>query len=86
MRKVLFLGVIVCAWVATCFAGSMTWVSYEAREFGGGQWEYTYEVANTGLLVDNQPGSVFQSCGDHGRILVECVGPNRLAAGAGLAG
>jgi hypothetical protein len=36
----------------------MTWVSYEAREFGGGQWEYTYEVANTGLLVDNQPAAI----------------------------
>jgi hypothetical protein len=58
MRKVLFLGVIVCAWFTTCFAGSGTWISYEARNFGGGLWEYTYEVANTGLLVDSQPAAI----------------------------
>ncbi len=58
MRQILFLGIIMCAWVTTCFAGSGTWVSYEAREFGGGQWEYTYEVANTGLLVNSQPAAI----------------------------
>jgi hypothetical protein len=27
----------------------MTWVSFETQDLGAGQWEYTYEVANTSL-------------------------------------
>ncbi len=57
MRKLLFC-ILVCVLSLSCFAGSMTWISYEAQEFGGGQWEYTYEVANTGLLVNSQPAAI----------------------------
>jgi hypothetical protein len=58
MRQLLFHGIIVCAWITNCVAGSMTWVSYEAQEFGGGRWEYTYEVANIDLAVEGTPAAI----------------------------
>jgi hypothetical protein len=80
MREILFLGIIVCAWVTTCFAGSRTWISYESREFGDGQWEYTYEVANTGLLANSQPVAIKEFTiwfdpGLYANLVVTTVGP-----------
>jgi len=57
MRNVLFL-CIACVFVTTCFAESMTRISYEAEEFNDGRWEYTYEVSNFSLSIDSQPAPI----------------------------
>jgi hypothetical protein len=36
----------------------MTWVSFETQDLGAGQWEYTYEVANTSLAENGTPVAV----------------------------
>jgi len=56
--RALQLSIMVSFLAISTFAGSMTWISYEARNFGGSQWEYTYEVANTGLLINGQPAAI----------------------------
>lgn len=58
MRQLLFYGVIVSVWITNCVAGSMTWVSYEAEELGGGHWKYTYEVSNIDLSVNSTPAAI----------------------------
>ncbi len=58
IRDILFRCVITCAIVTTCFATSMTRISFEAEDFGNGQWEYTYEVSNFSLSVDSLPAAI----------------------------
>jgi hypothetical protein len=58
MRKILFQAIIACVWVTTGFAESMTWISYEAEEFGGARWEYTYEVMNIDLSIESVPAAI----------------------------
>jgi hypothetical protein len=41
-----------------CFAGSMTWVSFETQDLGSGQWEYSYAVANNSLAENGTPVAV----------------------------
>jgi hypothetical protein len=58
----------------------MTWVSYEAEEFGGGRWEYTYEVANFNLLVNSQPAvikefTIWFDYGLYSNLVVTTVAP-----------
>jgi hypothetical protein len=57
MRQIL-AGIMACVLAASCFGGSNTWISYEAEDFGGGRWEYTYEVANIDLSISDQPAAI----------------------------
>jgi hypothetical protein len=58
MGKRFIQAILLCICVMPCLAGSMTWISYQAEEFGGGRWEYTYEVDNFSLLVNSQPAAI----------------------------
>jgi hypothetical protein len=58
MRNIIFRCIIACAFVTTCFAESMTRISYEAKDFSDGRWEYTYETTNLDLSIDGQPVAI----------------------------
>jgi hypothetical protein len=57
MRKKL-LGVMTFIFTASCFAGSMTWASFETQDLGSGQWQYTYTVANNNLTESGLPVAI----------------------------
>jgi hypothetical protein len=57
MRKI-FLCILIGTCITPCFAGSMTWVSFESEELGGGRWEYTYDVTNIDLSIDGVPAAI----------------------------
>lgn len=52
MKRIILAGA-TCVFLltATGFATLDTGIIYETSDLGGGRWQYTYEVANTGLTV-----------------------------------
>jgi hypothetical protein len=57
MRKIL-LSIMISVLITSCFAGSMTWVSFETQDLGAGQWEYTYAVGNIDLAENGTPAAI----------------------------
>ncbi len=49
MKRIIFVVIIAFLFCSNIFADSMSQVRYEASDLGAGQWQYTYEVKNTGL-------------------------------------
>lgn len=57
-RCYVFCALLSCLLSAAAVNAAMTEIAYETFDLGAGRWQYTYNVSNVGLEVDQQPASI----------------------------
>ncbi len=75
MKRIGFVLIIAFLFTNSVFADSMTQISYVASDLGAGQWQYTYEVKNTGLADGIGEFTIWFDYGKYSNLQIKTPNP-----------